>query len=116
VSTQMPLDGSSFAALLKGQEWTGPDYRFWQWNRGVPRYSHNAAVREGDWKLVRPFVTKNMPNGNSKLASRLFNLAEDPAESEDLREDHPDRAASMERELQRWTEDVESERIKEGRE
>ncbi|MEM9481072.1 MAG: sulfatase-like hydrolase/transferase, partial [Verrucomicrobiota bacterium] len=66
---KMPLDGSSFAPLLRGQEWKGAEYRFWQWNRGLPRYSHNAAVREGDWKLVRPFVTKNMPKGNSKLAS-----------------------------------------------
>lgn len=51
-----PLDGSSFAGLLakRFEHAERPTERFWQWNRGRPMYSHNAAVRQGDWKLVRP--------------------------------------------------------------
>ena len=27
---------------------------FWQWSRGVPTLTHNAAMRDGFWKLVIP--------------------------------------------------------------
>ena len=30
--------------------------RFWQWNFYWPDIGTNAAVRDGDWKLVRPMI------------------------------------------------------------
>ncbi len=50
------FDGGSLADVLVGLEGNAlPISRYWQWNRGVPQYSRNAAIREGDWKLVRTF-------------------------------------------------------------
>lgn len=79
------LDGVSIAQeLLSGKERKGRLARYWQWNRGNPYYSHNAAVREGDWKLVRPPVTHRVVETESDLKPLLFNLKEDPAESTDV--------------------------------
>jgi len=30
--------------------------RFWQWNFYVPNIGTNAAMRDGNWKLVRPMI------------------------------------------------------------
>lgn len=104
------LDGVSFAAVLEGRAFSGPEHRFWQWNRWRPRYTHNAAMREGSWKLVRPFVTKNMPKEPSRLPPVLYNLETDPSESNDVAVDHPDRVERMEAALRKWTEDIERDR------
>ena len=34
--------------------------RFWQWNRYTPMISCNAAMRDGDWKLLRPRIPAAM--------------------------------------------------------
>lgn len=51
------LDGYDLSAQLQGEILTHPPRRFWQWNFYYPSVSTNAAVREGDWKLVRPMIT-----------------------------------------------------------
>ena len=53
------MDGESFRDLLEGSGDTREAPRFWQWNRGVPNYTHNAAIRQGPWKLVKPYVTRS---------------------------------------------------------
>ena len=49
------LDGQNILPALRGD---GPSIlnprRFWQWTRGVPTLTHNAAMRDGFWKLVVP--------------------------------------------------------------
>jgi arylsulfatase A-like enzyme len=67
-----PLDGQSFAALFDDPSRFVGQSRCWQWNRSLPNYSHNAAVRSGPWKLLKPFVTKNKIAGNSSLPWQLF--------------------------------------------
>jgi arylsulfatase A-like enzyme len=52
----MPLDGVDASSILKGEPSEMPDERFWQWNRYDPMIETNAAVRTGDWKLVRPAI------------------------------------------------------------
>lgn len=104
-----PLDGASFAKALRGEKLELRP-RFWQWNRAEPRYSHNAAMLDGDWKLVRPFVTKNYPKGDSNLPPMLFNLRDDPAEATDVSTMHQKRAQDMNAALQRWTTSVEHDR------
>ena len=51
----LALDGQSVLPAVRGD---GPAVlnpkRFWQFSRGVPTLTHNAAMRDGDWKLVRP--------------------------------------------------------------
>ncbi|NRA49887.1 MAG: arylsulfatase, partial [Phaeodactylibacter sp.] len=44
----LPLEGQSFASLLKGESWTGHDMLFWE-HRG------NRAARKGPWKIVSSY-------------------------------------------------------------
>ena len=110
------LDGQSLVGMINGAKLKTPSIpHFWQWNRAQPRYSHNAAMREGDWKLVRPFVTKNYPKGASKLEPILFDLSKDPAETQDLSSEQPKRFARMRAELDAWSKAVEKDRIRTAR-
>ncbi|MCC6683312.1 MAG: arylsulfatase [Phycisphaeraceae bacterium] len=98
-------------ALASGD--TAPDpVRFWQWNRGQPIYSHNAAMRDGDWKLVRPFVSRNVVTEESDLPPMLFNLRDDPGENNDLAEQNPQRVADMNAALTAWTQSIERDRTR----
>lgn len=108
------MDGRSFAGLLS-KEWSAPELptrRFWQWNRKTPLYSHNASVREGDWKLVRPYVTRNIPKGESDAAPRLYNLRDDPGEKEDLIGGQPELGGRLLKALEAWASEVERERMR----
>lgn len=69
-----PLDGQGALTALRG-EGPGRESAFWQWNGYSPVRETNAAMREGDWKLVRPsidiaFVT----SGDAELADRYVEL------------------------------------------
>ncbi|HBJ86887.1 MAG TPA: arylsulfatase [Verrucomicrobiales bacterium] len=107
-----PLDGRSFAGLLK----TGADFatpvRFWQWNRQEPNHTHNAAMRDGPWKLVKPFVTKNKIAGDSDLPHALYHLDNDPAEAADLATQQPERLKTMREALDTWSREVERDRTR----
>ncbi|TWT41474.1 Arylsulfatase precursor [Thalassoglobus neptunius] len=107
------LDGVSFASSLTSEtraERNSP--MFWQWNRTKPRYSHNASIREGNWKLVRPFVTRNVPKRDSSEPAELFNLEKDPFESNDLSASEPELTKRLLQQLQDWSDDVESSRTR----
>jgi arylsulfatase A len=54
-------DGNDLMPLLRGQSPDLPTTRFWQWTRYEVVPMQNAAVRDGDWKLVCP------PAGNYLL-------------------------------------------------
>ncbi|MEW4490609.1 arylsulfatase [Thalassoglobus sp. JC818] len=107
------LDGVSFVTSLTTES---PAERntplFWQWNRTTPRYSHNASIREGNWKLVRPFVTRNVPKGDSSEPAELFNLEQDPFETNDLSASEPELTQRMLQQLQDWSNEVESSRTR----
>ncbi len=110
--TGLQLDGQCLVPLLEGDaDWKAP-VRFWQWNRAVPRYSHNAAVRDGHWKLVRPYVTRSIPKAESKRAPTLYDLKTDPAEANDLSHQYPERMARMTRALDAWSQAVEKDRTR----
>jgi arylsulfatase A len=114
--------------------------RCWQWNRYMPVCDCNAAIRDGDWKLVRPWrdrcgdVPDNQWNHISVYGPEhfihngifqppyptvqlgptqpplLFNIRNDPYERNDLATADPDRVARLGRELDHWFEDVEHDR------
>ncbi len=110
-----PLDGKSFAGVLRNSEKGDLDkdsthVRFWQWNRGVPNYTHNAAVREGDFKLVRPFVTRGIRVEDSTMPPQLFNLSIDPTETRDLADEHPHLVSRLNARLSDWVNEVEQDR------
>ena len=106
----LPLDGRSFASLLKDGGRISTPPRFWQWNRHEPNYTHNAAMRDGPWKLVKPFVTKNMIKGDSDAPHQLYNLDNDPAEAADLATQYPDRLKTMREALDAWSREIENDR------
>ena len=133
------LDGQDIVSALRGESGRINPVCFWQWNRYAPVQDCNAAMRDGPWKLYRPPVPEAMvkvhpddaymgryrSNPESvtdilrepverELSSirdaMLFNLDDDPYEQRDLAAQHPERAASMQRELDRWFEGAEAER------
>jgi arylsulfatase A-like enzyme len=53
-------DGVNVLPVLRGEPGQVCTKRFWQWNRYTPLATCNAAVRDGDWKLVRPAIREAM--------------------------------------------------------
>ena len=74
-------------ALFKGAK-LPPMMRYW--NMG-----NAGAMRDGSWKLV-------VKNGNCKL----YNLANDHKEAEDLAAEHPERVQSMRSQYESWLSEV----------
>jgi arylsulfatase A-like enzyme len=109
---QLPLDGRSFAPRLRGDDQLAAAPRFWQWNRHEPNPTHNAAMRDGPWKLVKPFVTKNKITGDSDAPYALYHLDNDPAEAADLATKHPDRVQTMRAALESWSRAVDIDRAR----
>ena len=134
------LDGVNLLPVLAGDGAAVPRTRlFWQHNRNRPVRNCNAAMRDGDWKLVWPYPPEaryksaedtrwyermfTEPHFTAPIEQtvldrpvpaperpQLFNLADDPGEEVDLSERHPARRARMERELETWFDAVEAER------
>lgn len=107
------LDGSSLSAVLSGG--SGGDSsiaRYWQWNRGVPYYTHNAAMRQGNWKILRPMLTTDVVESESTLKPMLFDLSRDSAESTDVSAGNPKVYERMKVMLEDWCRKVEADRLK----
>jgi arylsulfatase len=84
-----PLDGKSLAAVLAGGQRQGHDRLFFEHEGG-------RAVRISDWKLVA------LPNE----PWRLYDLANDRTETNDLAARYPERTESMSRQWEQWAKDV----------
>lgn len=106
------IDGASFARVLRNESATFEPTRYWQWNRGEPNDSHNAAARAGHFKLVRPFITRGSKVSDSTLPLALYDLENDPTESHNLAESLPRMVARMESGLRQWCRSVEQDRIR----
>lgn len=107
------LDGVSLVPLLTGKGQFAAPARFWQWNRAQPKYAHNAALRDGPWKLVRPYVTKNLiKKGETPAAPVLYHMDADPQETQDLSQQHPARFEQMKTALEAWCQEVEKDRMR----
>ena len=134
------LDGVNVLPVLKGEDGEVETRRFWQWNRYTPLATGNAAMRDGDWKLVRPAIREAMRVPDIKWLPvsmyqpehfithgiirdpdpprevppppppELYNIAVDPLEQENLASSYPARAHRMLVELETWFEEVEAER------
>lgn len=132
----LALDGVDIASILRGERGETYPQRFWQWNRYKPMATCNAAMRDGDWKLLRPQIPEAMEVSPIDTAHDhavkyfpehyhgivrepepaqmvpepppplLFNIAEDPFERNDLAAQHPQKVATMEAALERWFVDV----------
>jgi len=82
-----PMDGRSLTPVLNGEEREGHDQIFFEHVGG-------KAVLEDDWKLV------TLRQDDSPW--RLYNLAEDPTETDDRSDDYPGRTAAMKEDWQAW--------------
>jgi arylsulfatase A len=140
IPRELEIDGVDVLPVLRGEGGRVETRRFWQWNRYTPLVTCNAAMRDGDWKLVRPLLLEAMwvpdlhwlwvsmygpdyfirhgilrdPEPEREVPSpppaELYNIAVDPLEQENLAEEHPDRVHRMLRELETWFEEVEADR------
>ncbi|RUL86115.1 sulfatase [Tautonia sociabilis] len=78
------IDGASMVPAFSGEPIERSVPMFWRTHISSP--DSRVAMREGDWKVV----------GNVDLTRfLLFNLAEDPGETTDLSESHPERFREM---------------------
>ena len=106
------FSGGSFAGLIHGEYGVNlPNLRFWQWNRGSPNYTHNSALRDGHWKLVRPYVTSAEPMSDSKEKPQLYNLLDDPSEEKDLSDENIKRMLMMNTKLEELSRQLEFKRL-----
>lgn len=69
------LDGHDMLGVLSEDEPDSDPVRFWQNNRYAPRVEGNAAMRDGDWKLVRPVIPELMKvTDDDRAVDRRLNL------------------------------------------
>ena len=136
----LPLDGWDVLPVLRGQPGKVNTTRFWQWNRYYPYIGSNAAMRDGDWKIVRPRVGQTYRDAidgpldqrhrlepesfstivpapprsefsyDPPLPAELYNLREDPGELRNLAAAQPERVARMLGQLEAWFAEVEADR------
>ena len=88
-SQRPPVDGVSFAPLLRSGEPLPPRLLFW-------RIRSRSAVRKGQWKLVRHM--NNLPE--------LYDLSADIGESTNLSPVHPEIVEELSGALQAWNAEV----------
>jgi arylsulfatase A len=140
VPRDLALDGQNILPVVRGERGKVPAVRFWQWNHYTPVGICNAAMRDGEWKLVRPSIKEAMaadpkdwemdraykrepekyidiyrdPEPPRDIPPppppQLFNIEQDPLEEHDLAAVEPARVARMAGELELWFEAVEAER------
>lgn len=79
------VDGSDVLPSLQGQRPASQPMRFWQWTHYGVQPMHNAAVREGKWKLVSPacggYVINCLGRDLFGLDLQMLCNVADPAES-----------------------------------
>jgi len=139
VPANLALDGINVLPLLRGEPGAVCTTRFWQWNRYRPVVTSNAAVRDGDWKLVRPvqpaamvvpdihwlwvsmygpeyFIDHGIFKGAEPerdlpepVLPELYNIAKDPLEQQNLAREYPDMTRALLLKLENWFEEMEKE-------
>ncbi|MHC4743593.1 MAG: sulfatase-like hydrolase/transferase [Planctomycetota bacterium] len=95
------LDGVSLMPLLKGKKTKlKRDTLYWHYPLAKPHFlggRSSGAIREGDWKLIEFFEDGRI---------ELYNLAEDISEKNNLAEKMPRKAATLQKRLAKWREEV----------
>ncbi|NWG13843.1 MAG: arylsulfatase [Acidobacteria bacterium] len=85
------IDGISFAATLLGKNQEPRPFLY----REFPAYGGQQCVRIGDWKGIRQNLQPSDKNTKPNMHIELYNLREDPSETRDLSEKHPDIVARI---------------------
>ena len=97
------LDGVNLLPFLMGDASDSPHERLY-WRLG-----EQAAIRQGDWKLVRydsavdaEGEASRKLSGKSVTPFHLYNLARDIGESHDLADEQPEKAEELRKAWQEW--------------
>jgi arylsulfatase A-like enzyme len=88
------IDGISLYPLLSSGKAPSPRNLYWHY----PHYGNQggepaSVIRSGDWKLI---------NYHEDGRNELYNLSIDPAESEPLNAQYPDKVAALSSQLSAW--------------
>ena len=78
------IDGISMMPAMKGIKQKKHDYLYWEF----PSYGVQQAVRMGNWKGIRQKMSKAKKSAN--LVTELYNLKNDPGESNNIANKHPE--------------------------
>jgi arylsulfatase A-like enzyme len=90
------LDGNSFAALLKRENYSGKDL-FWHYPHYEGGYEPSSAIRSGDWKLIEFYEEGRI---------ELYNLNTDIGEYHNLAEMYPEKVQMLREKLNAWRKEV----------
>ena len=91
------IEGLDLLPFLRGNEESAPhEALYW-------RFGRQMAIRQGDWKLVRYDATVDGMRGQI-AGPKLYNLADDVGENNDLMEKEPDKAAALQAKWDEWNE------------
>lgn len=101
---KLSVDGLSLRPLLLGEKVSLRENLFWNY----PHYHSSgmkpaAAIRSGDFKLIEWYEPKLMGNQN---AYELYNLVDDPGETNDLSLKLPEKVNELKLLLEEWKIDV----------
>jgi len=92
------LDGRDILPVLTAGQPSPHEQLFWEMGK-------QTAVRRGPWKLVlNGQLVEGAPPEDAVF---LANLDEDPSERANLKDRHPDLAAELKAEAERWREEIE---------
>jgi arylsulfatase A-like enzyme len=95
VKPDAKLDGVNLLPFLAGEK-ADPPHKALYW-----RFGPQMAVRRGDWKLVR--YDPNVEGRKGPVAAaKLYNLAADVGEANDLAAAHPDRLKELQAAWDAW--------------
>ena len=92
------LDGVNLLPFLSGERTDAPhDALYW-------RFGKQMAIRRGDWKLVRYDSTADTQSAQTEpvTAARLYNLAMDIHEDQDLSAANPDKVKELQASWDAW--------------
>jgi arylsulfatase A-like enzyme len=96
VKPEWQLDGVNLLPYLAGKNELPPhDALYW-------RFGKQMAVRQGNWKLVRPDRATKGEYGDIAKDAMLFNLAADIGERTDLASRHSDKVRDLQATWDRW--------------
>jgi arylsulfatase A-like enzyme len=89
------LEGVDLLPYLRGQSKDKPhETLYW-------RFGQQMAIRQGDWKLVRYDPVVDDARGQA-TPPRLYNLADNIGESQDLSQQHPEKVRELQAAWDQW--------------
>jgi arylsulfatase A-like enzyme len=96
VPAEWKLDGVNLLPYLEGKNTAAPhDTLYW-------RFGAQMAIRQGDWKLVRYDPAADGDKAKGATPAKLYNLARDIGEANDLAAKEPERLKDLEAAWQKW--------------